>query len=92
MLCILFDGRDLSVIIPPFVFSNGCDDSLPLAVCFLTRSALEKDPRPGPLFEGNPVGEGEGSAETGRSGPSARENGRRLPNGPQLRFLLWVRT
>ena len=22
------------------------------------RSALEKDPRPGPLFEGNPVGEG----------------------------------
>ena len=38
------------------------------------------------------VGEGEGSAETGRSGPSARENGRRLPNGPQLRFLFWVRT
>ena len=24
----------------------------------LSRSALEKDPRPGPLFEGNPVGEG----------------------------------
>ena len=24
----------------------------------IPRSALEKDPRPGPLFEGNPVGEG----------------------------------
>ena len=23
----------------------------------IPRSALEKDPRPGPLFEGNPVGE-----------------------------------
>ena len=24
----------------------------------IPQSALEKDPRPGPLFEGNPVGEG----------------------------------
>ena len=36
----MFDGRDLSVIIPPFVFSNGCDDSLPLAVCFLNVSCF----------------------------------------------------
>ena len=26
----------------------------------IPRSALEKDPRPGPLFEGNPVGEASG--------------------------------
>ena len=26
--------------------------------CFFLNVALEKDPRPGPLFEGNPVGEG----------------------------------
>ena len=34
----------------------------------IPRSALEKDPRPGPLFEGNPVGEGttrRGTATTG---------------------------
>ena len=28
------------MIIPPFVFSNGCDDSLPLAVCFLNVSCF----------------------------------------------------
>ena len=31
------------------------------------RSALEKDPRPGPLFEGNPVGEG--TTRTGTANP-----------------------
>ena len=36
----------------------------------IPRSALEKDPRPGPLLEGNPVGEG-----TTRRGPVAIRRG-----------------
>ena len=36
------------------IFPSGCEGKLGVAL----ESLHEKDPRPGPLFEGNPVGEG----------------------------------
>ena len=42
----------------------------------IPRSALEKDPRPGPLFEGNPVGEG-----TTRRGTATPVHRRQSPAG-----------
>ena len=45
----------------------------------ISRSALEKDPRPGPLFEGNPVGEG--TTRRGTATPRHR------PQRPASNFL-----
>ena len=45
------------------------------------RSALEKDPRPGPLFEGNPVGEG-----TTRRGTATP-----VHPDPSSKATLWVK-
>ena len=56
----IFKSRDITLptkvhLVKAMVFPvvmYGCGRTPPIP-----RSALEKDPRPGPLFEGNPVGE-----------------------------------
>ena len=44
----------------------------------IPRSALEKHPRPGPLFEGNPVGEG--TTRRGTATPVHRPQRPRVPH------------
>ena len=46
----------------------------------IPRSALEKDPRPGPLFEGNPVGEG--TTRRGAASPVHRPQSYLSPEKP----------
>ena len=50
------------------------------------RKHVEEDPRPGPLFEGNPVGEGttrRGSANTRASSAKTRGFHTQLDEGPE---------
>ena len=56
----------------------------------IPRSALEKDPRPGPLFEGNPVGEG--TTRRGTATPVHRPQRPAQGRGSLMSCRLWGRT